>query len=212
MNVIGQKTMGIALTTFRYPFLSGIFLPFKVVGRAGIKIGKGAKIVLKSRLTLGNAGADLPVVSRLPVNIYFGKQCSVTVGASVSVGQGVNIIVKNGAAFSVGDRTYFTSDSHIEVVNEIAIGSDCAISWGVTIIDDDHHRLIVNGIPKEDKKHSVHIGNRVWIGCNVTVLKGTVIGNNCVVAAGSVVKGVFADNTLIAGNPAKAIKQTIDWK
>ena len=56
------------------------------------------------------------------------------------------------------------------------------------------------------------IGNKVWIGCNVTILKNTFVGNNCVIAAGSVVKGTFPDNTLIAGNPAKAVKQNVDWK
>ena len=53
-----------------------------------------------------------------------------------------NIIVKDRAMLTIGNSTYFTSDSHIEVVNSIQIGDNCAISWGVTIIDDDHHELI----------------------------------------------------------------------
>lgn len=53
-----------------------------------------------------------------------------------------------------------------------------------------------------DKPKTIKVGNNVWIGLNVTILKGTVIGNNCVIAAGSVVKGEFPDNVLIQGNPA----------
>ena len=46
------------------------------------------------------------------------------------------------------------------------------------------------------------IGKNVWIGANVTILKDSVIGDNCVVGAGSVVKGKYRENTVIAGNPA----------
>ena len=50
------------------------------------------------------------------------------------------------------------------------------------------------------------LGENVWVGLNAIILKDTVIGNNSVIAAGSVVKGKFPDNALIQGNPAKVIK------
>ena len=49
------------------------------------------------------------------------------------------------------------------------------------------------------------IGNNVWIGLNAIILKGSVIGDNSVVTAGSVVKGVFPNNALIQGNPAQNV-------
>jgi acetyltransferase-like isoleucine patch superfamily enzyme len=195
----------------KYPFLGGLFLPIKVYTKAGIKINRGAKITLGSRLTLGNGDPESPIVSRLPINIFLGSETVIVIGKSVSIGPGVNIIVKKGASFSVGDHTYFTSDSHMEVVHNVTIGSNCAISWGVTIIDDNHHQVL----PEKKgsvKEKEVKIGDHVWIGCHVTILKGTVLGNNCIVAAGSIVKGKFPDNVLIAGNPAKIVKQEINWK
>jgi acetyltransferase-like isoleucine patch superfamily enzyme len=195
----------------KYPFLGGLFLPFKVYVKSGIKIQRAANVTLGSRLTLGNGNPESPVVSRLPINIFFGKDAAITIGKSISIGPGVNIIVKKGASFSVGDHTYFTSDSHIEVVHNISIGNNCAISWGVTIIDDDHHQVLP--VKNEsDKDKMIKIGDHVWIGCNVTILKGTTLGNNCIVAAGSIVKGKFPDHVLIAGNPAKIVKQEINWK
>jgi acetyltransferase-like isoleucine patch superfamily enzyme len=196
----------------KYPFLNGVFLPFKVYTVAGIKIRPGADVKMSGRVVLGNEDAALPVVSRLPVNIYFGKQSKVVLGRSINIGAGVNIIVKDDAALSIGDNTYFTSDAHIETVNFITIGADCAISWGVTIIDDDHHVTCSPGQEPVKRKTSVIIGNKVWIGCNVTILKDTVIGNNCIIGANSLVKGQFPDNCLIAGNPAKIIKQPVEWK
>ena len=57
-----------------------------------------------------------------------------------------------------------------------------------------------------NSKGGVKIGNNCWIGAKATILDGTVIGDNCIVAAGAVVKGVFPNNTIIGGIPAKIIK------
>jgi acetyltransferase-like isoleucine patch superfamily enzyme len=195
----------------RYPFVSGIYLPFKIYHKARVKIRNTSELKLGGRLTIGNGEATSANISCLPTNLYFGYSSKISIARSVSIGPGVNIIVKDNANLTIGENTYFTSDQHIEVVNSVEIGKNCAISWGVTIIDDDHHQLL------DDKKQSkidsfVSIKDHVWIGCNVTILKGTRIGNNCVVGAGSIVKGVFPDNVLLAGNPAKIIKQNITWK
>lgn len=196
---------------FKYPFLSGIALPFKIYIKAGITIRKNADVKMKGRLTIGNPDAESARVSLQPANLYFGHHSAVTLGKSISIGPGVNIIVKDNAKLKIGDRTYFTSDMHLEAVNSIEIGSDCAISWGVTIIDDDHHQILPKKTGGQNFKN-VKIGDHVWIGCNVSILKGTQIGNNCVIAAGSIVKGVFPDNALIGGNPAKVIKESISWE
>lgn len=57
-----------------------------------------------------------------------------------------------------------------------------------------------------DSLGGVKIGNDCWIGAKATILDGTVIGDHCIVAAGAVVKGVFPDNVIIGGVPARIIK------
>lgn len=57
------------------------------------------------------------------------------------------------------------------------------------------------------KKRPIIIGDGCFIGSNSIILKGTNLGKNCVVGAGSVVSGSFPDNVIIAGNPAKIIKE-----
>ncbi|MDE5570988.1 MAG: hypothetical protein K2I86_02895, partial [Prevotella sp.] len=52
----------------------------------------------------------------------------------------------------------------------------------------------------------VRIVNNSWMGANVTILDGTIIGNGCIVAAGAVVKGEFPNNVIIGGVPAKILK------
>ena len=198
------------LKALRYPLLSGIYLPFKIYHACGIKIKQGANVSLAGRVTIGNPDKNKAIVSRLPSNLFLGMQSQIKIGHSVSIGPGVNIIVKDKAELSIGSNTYFTSDMHLEVVKKVEIGESCAISWVVTIIDDNHHRVV----PGSSLQHLSHvkIGDHVWIGCNVTILTGTEIGKNSIVAAGSVVKGVFPDHVIIGGNPAKIIKQGVNWE
>lgn len=90
----------------------------------------------------------------------------------------------------------------------ISIGDNCVMASGITIVDSNAHQ--VNSGDRtvgQDKPKGITIGNNVWVGLNSIILKGTVIGNNCVVSAGSVVKGVFPDNTIIQGNPAIIVGQ-----
>ena len=58
----------------------------------------------------------------------------------------------------------------------------------------------------------IKIGNHVWIGANVTILKGVSIGDGSIVAAGSVVTKSIPEACLAAGVPAKVIKENVQWK
>jgi len=93
--------------------------------------------------------------------------------------------------------------------DKIEIGDNCLIGANVKIIDNDFHPIDPVARLNSDPNipHApVTIGKNVFIGMNSIILKGTVIGDNCVVGAGSVVHGKFEDNCIIAGNPARAVK------
>lgn len=97
------------------------------------------------------------------------------------------------------------------ITEGIRIGNGTVISWNCQFLDNDFHSMSV----EKNKKTSapIEIGNHVWIGCNVTVLKGSVIPSGCVVAAGSVVNKVFnEENVFIGGVPATILKRNISWK
>jgi acetyltransferase-like isoleucine patch superfamily enzyme len=71
--------------------------------------------------------------------------------------------------------------------------------------------LVVNSgthdlLTRTPQDTSVRIGNNVWVGTRVTIIGDTEIGDNCVVAAGAVVRGVFPANSVLGGVPAKVIK------
>ncbi|EMQ2846252.1 hypothetical protein WFU86_001042 [Proteus mirabilis] len=90
-------------------------------------------------------------------------------------------------------------------LNGIKIGKNCLIGSNVKLLDSDFHS--VNKVRKNDSiiSKKIEVKDNVFIGDNVLILKGVIIGNNCTIGAGSVVTKSFPDNTILAGNPARAI-------
>ena len=101
------------------------------------------------------------------------------------------------------------SGTTIYAREKISIGDNTLIGANTKIFDNDFHPLDVDARNNNqfDKLvlKPVEIGQNVFIGCNCIITKGTKIGDNCVIGAGSVVHGEFPDNVVIAGNPARII-------
>lgn len=120
---------------------------------------------------------------------------------------------KPAGKLSIGGMTSVWYGTVISARYEITIGSHCAISSGCTILDDDMHEvLFLEGDKPREKGHYVRIGDHVWIGTACTILKGVKIGSNSVVAAGSIVTRDVPPNTLVAGAPAKVVKEIKGWR
>ncbi len=100
----------------------------------------------------------------------------------------------------------------------IRIGDNTCIGGNVKILDNDFHPIeweernrLLNDVHGGDSDlvpaKEILIGKNCFIGCNAIVLKGTELGDGCVVGAGAVVSGKFDENCVIAGNPARVIKK-----
>jgi acetyltransferase-like isoleucine patch superfamily enzyme len=88
----------------------------------------------------------------------------------------------------------------------VEIGDDVTIASGTVFITHDGAIVCFKAdFPDDDIFGNIIVGNNVFIGDNCTLLPNTRIGNNCIVGAGSVLRGKFADNSVIIGNPAKVI-------
>jgi acetyltransferase-like isoleucine patch superfamily enzyme/glycosyltransferase involved in cell wall biosynthesis len=133
---------------------------------------------------------------------------------TVEIGRGLTVDSRQvrtefGAApkgrLIVGDDVYLNGCS-IVATTSITIGDNCLIGDLTSIMDTDYHALSSEAPIKAEP---VTIGNNVWIGRNCTILPGVSIGDNAVVAAGSVVSKSVPPNTLVGGVPAKAIKELV---
>lgn len=95
---------------------------------------------------------------------------------------------------------------------KIIIGENCMISYDTEIRNTDSHMIY----DLETKKRinygkEIVIGNNVWIGARAVILKGVKIGDNSIIALGSIVNKDVNINTLVGGIPAKKIKENIYW-
>ena len=100
-----------------------------------------------------------------------------------------------------------SNNCYIQALQGVEIGDNFLFAPGTTIISVNHG---VNNEYKNDHTIPIIIGDNVWLGANVTILPKVELGNNVVVGAGSVVTKSFPANSIIAGNPAKLIKSTLD--
>jgi len=128
----------------------------------------------------------------------------------------------DGGEIQIGSNCYLGHGSRIWSQASVRIGDDVLISHLVDIHDTDGHpmdadervrdgRAILQGkgylTPTQTRSAAVVIADRVWIGFKASVLKGVTIGEGAIVAAGAVVTKDVAPYTVVAGNPARKIRE-----
>lgn len=162
-----------------------------------------------------------------------GRLCKVR-GVGICTGESVNIgdfcwietvnrypafsgIQQFSPVISFGNNISLSDSVHISAVQRIEIGNDTLIGSKVYIGDHSHGSYVDAAACAAEAQYApiarpladvaaIQIGERCWIGDGAVILAGAHIGDNTVVGANSVVKGVFPANVVIAGSPAKVIK------
>lgn len=128
------------------------------------------------------------------------------------IGHGA-IISCVGGVMTVGDNFAVSGTTSFVCYKEITIGRDVQFAWDSLVMDSDAHKIYNQEGTRINEDRPVVIGDKVWLACQNTVLKGTVIGNNCVVGASSFLNKAFPeDGVIIAGSPARVVKYIADWK
>lgn len=159
----------------------------------------------------------IPVVARLDLTI--GENSFVFIGKNFSVRHNMFINISGENCFlCIGDNgnwgsgtILMTDENNLEVVigNEFLSATNTYIraSDGHVIFDLNDKSKAINS-----SQYGIHIGNHVWIGHNVTILKDVFIPEDCIVAACSVVvKKHFVKNSVIGGIPARIIRGNVSW-
>jgi acetyltransferase-like isoleucine patch superfamily enzyme len=143
--------------------------------------------------------------------------CKVVVGESSIVDSSI-MFDRENAVVVIGKRVFF--NGRIVAAQQVEIGDDVMVSWGVTLVDHNSHSLafsqrsqdVLNvwaGTKDWDnvKISPIKIESKVWIGFDAIILKGVTIGEGSVVGAGAVIAKDVPPWTVVAGNPARVIKE-----
>lgn len=124
----------------------------------------------------------------------FCKKSRMTLNKFVFIRKNVTIRLDFDCKLIIGEKVFMNDNCNINCVNKISIGSYTKIGHNVCIYDHDHNykgigfdRLLTG---------EVLIGKSVWIGSGAIILRNTKIGDNAVIAAGSVVKGDIPENSV----------------
>lgn len=163
-------------------------------------IHNSASLTLNGNLNLSHGNNKRISLLRMDEN-------SVLECAGFNFMYGADIILFKGAHLKLGKDSFINSDCKIRCHKEITIGDGCAISHDFTVMDSDAHEL--NG---SRNTNPVHIGDHVWIGTRVTILKGVTVGDDAVIAAGALVTKDVPAGSLVGGVPAKVIRDKVEWK
>lgn len=163
-------------SVLEWPVSAVAVVPIRCDGRGTVLIGERVRLGYRAATRLGNGEILLQARS---------KNSSIRIGADCSMNNNFSII--SLLAVEIGER--------------VMIGD------GVSIFDSDFHRVDpTTRWDGSDDPEPVSIGRNVWLGSRVLILKGVTIGENTVVAAGSVVTKSLPPNVVAGGVPAKVLR------
>ncbi len=140
------------------------------------------------------------------LNLHRGGK--MILGNKLRVHSGCRLSATPGATLSIGDNTALNYNCILVARKGIFIGKDCTFGPNVIVFDHDHDfrgSEIMNSSAFKEKE--IVIGNNVWIGANAIILKGATIGDNAVVAAGTVVMGDIPADSVAYNKKELCIKQ-----
>lgn len=130
-----------------------------------------------------------------------GKLC---IGKKCNFRKNLQLRVCDEGTLVIGENVFCNTNVSITSRNKIIIGNNVKIANNVVIVDHDHdYKNNLVGY----KNGTVQIGNNVWIGANCVIMRDTIIEDNCVIGAGTVLKGTYEENSVIIARPEQAIKR-----
>ena len=145
----------------------------------------------------------------LPSILAIREQASLVIKNNFKIYSGAEVYINKNATLILGSG-YISNHVNLHCFESIEIGEDLAIADHVTIRDSDNH--LFNNKPAKMMTQPITIGDHVWIGTGVIILKGVHIGNGAVIAAGAVVNKNIPRGCLAGGIPAKVLKKDITWQ
>ena len=180
----------------------------RVLNRSNIKLAPTAAIVMAENASFEINRQDY-ICTHERGTLYLGDGAQLKINGRFTMHGHSSIMVHKGATLEIGDNTYLNGGS-VECSAKTVIGSDCAIANGVRIMDNSWH-IVSTPDGASNAVKDVHIGNKVWLAENCIILPGVTVGDGAIVAAGAIVTKDVPARCMVAGVPAKVIKENVEW-
>lgn len=177
-----------------------------------VEISKTARVIVNHSVLFGWRNMKY---SRLETSLVMAEGSIFELGGAnfksmELIGYGSYIQIGQNAKLSIGN-SFINREVKVLCNKSISIGDGCVIAMGAVIRDNDggQHQILSDNYKNQKP---VIIGNHVWVGENSMILKGVTIGDGAVIAASSLVSKDVPAHCLVAGNPAKVIRENVNWK
>lgn len=177
----------------------------------GMLLGQGVKFFNLPKITWGKflkLGDHVYVSALGKSGISFGNGVGIGAFSRIVLSTSLNQLgeyIKIGNNVGIGEYAYLGGAGGLE------IGNDCIVGQYFSCHPENHNYHDAN-VPYRFQgvlRKGIKIGNNCWIGSKVTILDGVTLGDNCVIAAGSVVTKSMPANSVIGGIPAKVLKDIL---
>lgn len=136
--------------------------------------------------------------------------CVVLKGKCIRIGSGSTLSVSGECV--LGDSLTMTGRSTVVCKDKIVFGNNVLISWDVLFMDTDYHSIYDENHQLINKDRPIIVGDNVWIGCRTTVLKGTSLPSNSIIAAGTIASGVMEQEGCIYTTNKTILKEGVTWE
>jgi len=178
-----------------FSFIQKIRNKIRISSSSKVELGENLKIV-GSHITIKGTNNSLIIedgtIIRNSILEIVGENCKIHIKSACMIGDDCYLVVK---------------ESNVN----LSIGKECGLSRNVKIMTSDGHPIYQNA-KRINHAKDVVLEDNIWVADNVTILKGVHVGENSVLGIDSVVTKSVQKNSIVAGNPAKLIKENITWK
>ena len=156
-----------------------------------------------------NPQSSIATDFKLGSNNYYdiSSGATIAIAENVMINESNYLTIKNKANFSIGKNTYITRAT-ISCLGHIEIGENCILGEGMKLFDHNHqYTKEPFSVSKTDFNTGfIKMGNNVWTGANVVILKDVTIGDNVIIGAGCVIHKDIPANSIIINKQDQLIK------